>query len=69
MGEKRVEEVDGKRRMLTEDSLSKEEVELGGRFRNHLFNYFMEGDDEYGNCFQLVGGIPLFPQIVEYAFA
>ena len=69
VGEKRVQEVNGKRRMLTEDSLSKEEVELGGRFRNHLFNYFMEGDDEYGNCFQLVGGIPLFPQIVEYAFA
>jgi len=71
VGEKRVEKADdGKRRVLDEDSLSSEEKELGGRFRNHLFNYFMEAEgNEEGNCFQFVEGKPLFPQILDYAFA
>jgi hypothetical protein len=71
VGEKRSVAINGRSRMLDEDSLTEEERVLGGRFRNHLFNYFMDsGDgDTAGSCFKFEDKKPLFPQIVEFAFA
>ena len=46
VGETRTVVKDGKQTRLTEESLTNEERVLGGRFRNHLFNYFMDPEDE-----------------------
>ena len=42
VGETRTVVKDGKQTRLTEESLTNEERVLGGRFRNHLFNYFID---------------------------
>jgi len=72
VGEKRTINLpNGSRRVLTEDSLTEEERVVGGRFRNHLFNYFVdpEDGDPDRRCFKFKEGKPLFPQILEFAFA
>jgi len=71
VGEKRTVEADGRRRVLDEDSLTEEEKNLGGRFRNHLFNYFVdpEDGDPDNRCFKFKEGQPLFPQVLKFAFA
>ncbi|MGB1605590.1 MAG: hypothetical protein ACPIOQ_73340, partial [Promethearchaeia archaeon] len=52
--------------------MSKELEEVGDRFRNHLDNYITERPSGYQaapNCFRFESGIPLFHQIVKFAFA
>jgi hypothetical protein len=51
--------------------MSKELEEVGDRFRNHLKNYIREdanGPLAPPECFRFESGIPLFHQIVNFAF-
>ena len=71
MNESRIvrDSITNKRKVISGEDLSDEELILGKKFRGHVENYLLDDYDEEDECFTFEEGKPLFAQILDYLFA